>query len=132
MGGGLFKRLNEHIGLVCGQLPDQRRSGHNEHYEMADFVKSAFGVFFFQHQSMLDYQRKMKEKRGLSNLETVFGVGNVPSDTWIRVQLDGIAPQGLSPLFNTALGTAEEAGLLQEYRVLDLPRASGFLGADSP
>lgn len=119
MGGEVFKRLNEHIGRVCGQLPDQRRSGHNEHYEMTDFVKSAFGVFFFQHQSMLDYQRKMKEKRGRSNLETVFGVRKVPSDTWIRTQLDGIAPEGLSPVFNAALGTAEEAGLLQGYRVLD-------------
>ncbi|GHV41816.1 hypothetical protein AGMMS49546_18590 [Spirochaetia bacterium] len=121
MGGEVFKKLNEHIGRVCGQLPDQRRSGHNEQYEMADFVKSAFGVFFFQHQSMLDYQRKMKmkEKRGRSNLETVFGVQNVPSDTWIRAQLDGIGPEGLSPLFNLTLKTAEEAGLLQGYRVLD-------------
>jgi hypothetical protein len=112
MGGEVFKRLNEHIVLVCRELPDQRRSGHNEQYEMADFVKSAFGVFFFQHQSMLDYQRKMKEKHGRSNLETVFGVRNVPSDTWIRAQLDEIAPEGLSPIFNAALGTAEEAGLL--------------------
>ena len=65
----------------------------------------------------------MKEQRGRSNLETVFGVRTVPSDTWIRpqlrAQLDGIAPEGLSPIFNAALGTAEEEGLLQGYRVLE-------------
>jgi hypothetical protein len=27
-------------------------------------VKSAFGIFFFQRQSMLDYQRQMKEQPG--------------------------------------------------------------------
>jgi hypothetical protein len=31
---------------------------------------------------MLDYQRRMKEWRGRSNLETVFGVTSLPSDTW--------------------------------------------------
>ena len=52
MGRGIFKKLKEHIERVCRQLLDQRRSGHNERYKMVDFVKSAFGVFFFQHQSM--------------------------------------------------------------------------------
>jgi hypothetical protein len=58
----------------------------NERYEMGDFVKSAFGVFFFQHQSMLDCQRRMQEKHGGNNMETVFGVTALPSDTWIRAQ----------------------------------------------
>jgi hypothetical protein len=100
-------------------MPDSRRSGHNERYKIADFLKSAFGVFFFQHQSMLDYQRRMKEKHGRNNLETVFGVTALPSDTWIRVQMDRIAPEKFSPLFEASLRIAEEAGLLAGYRVLD-------------
>ncbi|MDR0635753.1 MAG: hypothetical protein LBF87_01585 [Treponema sp.] len=54
-------------------MPDFRRPGHNERCNIAAFVKSAFGVVFFQRQSMLDYQRRMKEQHGRNNLETVFG-----------------------------------------------------------
>jgi hypothetical protein len=86
MGGELFKRLIDNFGRTCGQVPDNRRSGYNERYKTADFVKSAFGVFFFQHRSMLDYQRKMKEKPGRNNPETIFGghghaVGHVDTGT---------------------------------------------------
>jgi hypothetical protein len=89
MGGELFKKLIDNFGRMCGQMPDTRRPGHNERYRIADFVKSAFGVFFFQHPSMLDYQWAMREKRGRNNLEMVFGVSVLPSDTcfergWIR------------------------------------------------
>jgi hypothetical protein len=62
MGGELFKHLIDNFGRMCGQMPDNRRPGHNERYKAADFVKSALGVFFFQHRSMPDYRRKMKEK----------------------------------------------------------------------
>ncbi|MDR1363474.1 MAG: hypothetical protein LBJ35_05440, partial [Spirochaetaceae bacterium] len=60
MGRKVFRGLIDSFNRVCGQMPDTRRPGHNERYEMGDFVKSAFGVFFFQHQSMLDYQRRMQ------------------------------------------------------------------------
>jgi hypothetical protein len=43
----------------------------------ADFVKSAFDVFFFQHQSMLDYQRRMKEQRGAEQSgDCIWGYGS--------------------------------------------------------
>jgi hypothetical protein len=100
-------------------MPDTRRPGHNERYETGDFVKSAFGVFFFQHQSMLDYQRRMQEKHGRNNLETVFGVTALPSDTWIRAQADRIEPGKFTPLFDESLKIAEDAGLLEGYRIRD-------------
>jgi hypothetical protein len=68
---------------------------------------------------MPDYQRRMQERRGRSNLETVFGVTVLPSDTWIREQPDRIPPEQFSGIFNSALEIAEEAGLAEGYRVLD-------------
>jgi hypothetical protein len=119
MGGELFKKLIDNFGRICEQMPDTRRPGHNERYRIADFVKSAFGVFFFQHPSMLDYQRTMKEKRGRNNLETVFGVSVLPSDTWIRAQMDKIPPETFSGIFDSTLQIADGGGLVEAYRVLD-------------
>jgi hypothetical protein len=42
MGGELFKQLIGNFGRMSGQIPDNRRHGHNERYRIADIVKSAF------------------------------------------------------------------------------------------
>jgi hypothetical protein len=65
---------------------------------------------------MLGYQRRMKEQRGRSNLETVFGVTALPSDTWIGAQMDQIPPEQFSGIFNTTVEIAGGAGLLEGCR----------------
>ncbi|MDR2803424.1 MAG: hypothetical protein LBB22_03935 [Treponema sp.] len=61
----------------------------------------------------------MKEKRGRNHLETVFGVTALPSDTWIRAQMDKIAPEKFSGIFDSTQSIADRAGLIAGYRVLD-------------
>jgi hypothetical protein len=61
----------------------------------------------------------MQEKHGRNNLETVFGVTALPSDTWIRAQVDRIEPGKFTPLFDESLKIVEEEGLLEGYRILD-------------
>jgi hypothetical protein len=63
------------------------------------------------------YRRRMREKCGRNNLETVFGVSALPSDTRIRTQMDLIPPEQFGGVFNSALKIADEAGLLDGYRV---------------
>jgi hypothetical protein len=79
----------------------------------------AFAVFFFLYPSLLHFQRVMKTRRRGDNLGTLFGVSEIPSDNKIRELMDGIAPDALSGVFMENLRTAEEAGVLTEYRVLD-------------
>ena len=119
MSGKLFKELRDNFEQVSQHIADTRRQGHNLRYTMGDFVKCAFAVFFFQHQSMLDFQRQMKKRLGRDNMETVFGVSEIPTDTQIRTMMDRTEPEQFSPLFNSSLRIADEAGILDEYRVLD-------------
>jgi len=86
---------------------------------LLDGIKSAFAVFFFQHPSLLDFQRAMKERKKRNNMETLFGVTEIPSDNQIRTLLDGIEPKALGAVFNHTLQTADEAGAIKPYRVLD-------------
>jgi hypothetical protein len=50
---------------------------------------SAFAMLFFQNPSLLSFQERMKKKRGLSNLETIFKVAAIPSDSQMREIIDG-------------------------------------------
>jgi hypothetical protein len=99
MGGETFKKLTASFGRICGRLPEKRRPGHNLRYGIADIVKCAFGVFFFQQQSMPGYQRRMREECGRSNPGTVFEVTALPSDTWIRTRMDLIPPEQSGGVF---------------------------------
>ncbi|MDR1955825.1 MAG: hypothetical protein LBQ30_03120 [Treponema sp.] len=60
MGRGILAaelRRFEETGKKVGENPIwKRREGFNVTYEFADAVKSAFGLFFFQHMSMHSYQ----------------------------------------------------------------------------
>ena len=64
-------------------------------WEMPAVLMSAFAMLFFQHPSLLEYQRRMKQRRGQSNLERVFQVVAIPSDTQMREILDGVPPEPL-------------------------------------
>jgi hypothetical protein len=64
-------------------------------YPLHDTLLSGFALMFFQHPSLLQFQRAMKQKRRRCNLESIFGVHDVPSDTQMREILDGVDPEVL-------------------------------------
>jgi hypothetical protein len=100
-------------------IPDVRHGGNALRYRITDTLTCAFAVFFFLYPSLLHFQRAMKAKRRRNNMETLFGVSEIPCDNRIRELMDGIEPGALSGVFTDNLRTAEEAGALKEYRVLD-------------
>lgn len=73
-------------------VPDERVPSRIQ-WELHDVLMSAFAMFFFQHPNLLHYQRKMKKATGQANLERMFGVSDVPSDTQMRALLDTEAAQ---------------------------------------
>ena len=119
MGAGIFGKLLGGLEAVGEKIPDKRRSGCNLTYRLLDAIKSAFAVFFFRRPSLLDFQRAMKGRKKRNNVETLFGVMNIPSDNQIRTLLDGTAPELLGEVFERTLRVAGEAGAIKPYRVLD-------------
>jgi hypothetical protein len=61
----------------------------------------------------------MKARRRRNNRETLFGVFEIPYENRIRKLTGGIEAGALSEVFMNNLRTAEMAGALKEYRVLD-------------
>jgi hypothetical protein len=102
MGRGIFNSLLNNLEAAAASLADNRREGFDLKYKLIDAFKSAFSVFFFQHPSMLDFQAAMKQKWKHSNLETVMGVQEIPSNMRITTLLDGIDPDSLGGVFNYA------------------------------
>jgi hypothetical protein len=88
---------------------------------LADTLMSGFAMMFFQHPSVLQFQRAMEKKRQRCNLQTIFWVQEVPSDTPMREMLDGVeveALRGLLPqLWEKVRRAGWTSGLPQRYPV---------------
>ena len=74
---------------------DDARAAAQLSYSLPDTLLSGFAMMFFQHPSLLQFQHAMAKKRQRCNLQTIFGVHAVPSDTQMREILDAVKPQTL-------------------------------------
>lgn len=89
-----FEAYRDLLASTFNKIPDQRDPSRIT-WEMPAVLMSAFAMFFFQHPNLLEYQRRMKKKSGRSNLERIFQVAEIPSDTQMRTILDGVPPEAL-------------------------------------
>src|SRR5919197_1313307 len=89
----IIKVLGTTFSVVAdGRVAEQCR------YVLADTLLSGFAMMFFQHPSLLQFQRAMAKKHQRCNLQTIFGVQEIPSDTQMREILDGVEVEALRGL----------------------------------
>jgi hypothetical protein len=90
--------------LAAPRRPDRVDSS------LHDTLLSSFALMGFQYPSRRAFQRKMQQRRGRCNLETIFGVTQGPSDTQRRAMLAGVAPEGLRSLLPGLFDQMRRAG----------------------
>jgi hypothetical protein len=96
-------------------FPDDRDSDRIS-YPLHDSIMSGFAMFFFQHPSLLEFQRRMKQRRGRCNLQTIFGVSVVPSDTQMRDLLDDAPTEPLRLLLGDLFEGVRRAGWAKDFK----------------
>ena len=112
-----FDDLQAMLQQRVEQLPDCRQ-GRNTQYRMPDAALGAFGIFFTQSPSFLEYQRRLQEHKARNNAHTLCGVTQIPCDNHIRTLLDPIAPGHFDPVFLEVFARLEPHHLLESFRVL--------------
>src|SRR5919109_2325382 len=103
------------LSTTFGRIPDTRCPDRVD-YSLHATLMSGFALMFFQHASLLEFQRKMQQRRGRCNLETLFGVHEVPSDTQIREILDGVPVALLRQALPELWDKVRRAGWAKEYK----------------
>jgi hypothetical protein len=79
------------LATTFGDVEDPR-AAEQLSYPLHDTLMSGFAMMFFQHASLLQFQRAMEKKRRRCHVQTIFGVHEIPSDTQMREILDGVKP----------------------------------------
>ena len=75
-------------------VPDQRAG--NASLDLADALRSGYALFALKDPSLLAFdERRMTDR----HLHTIFKIGQVPSDTQLRILLDDVEPADLRPVY---------------------------------
>jgi hypothetical protein len=114
-----FDHLQALLRQYTAGLPDVRKPSPNTRYTIQNAALGAFGIFFMQSPSFLEYQRLLNQCQGHDNAQTLFGVEPIPCDNQIRTLLDPIAPRYFAPVFFEVFAHLEQQRWLEPWRVLD-------------
>ena len=110
----LLPSLLAGLKAICATFPDGRK-GRGGNIEIADFGLAAFSMFFMQSGSFLAYQRALEKGQGRSSGQTLFGIGRIPSDNYIRDMLDEADPALLQPCFERMETLLAEPAMRQAF-----------------
>jgi Transposase DDE domain len=106
-----FDTLMKTLSDEFERLPDHRRA--NTSYDLADVLRSAFAMFSLKSPSLLAFREQTKPER--QNLQAIYHIGAIPSDTQMRATLDPVSPLPLRTLFATLFAILCEAGVIKQY-----------------
>lgn len=113
-----FDDLQALLHRWLAQLPEHRQPGPNTSYASTDAALGAFGIFFTQSPSFLEYQRHLQQAQGQNNAYTLFGVEQLPCNTQVRNLLDPLLPSQRDGVYLEVFERLAPQGSLANWRVL--------------
>lgn len=106
-----FDTLMKTLSDKFANLPDHRRA--NATYDLADVLRSAFAMFSLKSPSLLSFRGQTKQER--QNLQSIYHIEVIPSDTQMRAALDPVSQLPLRELFAKLFAQLCEAVVIKEY-----------------
>lgn len=106
-----FEALMQVVSTAFAQIADHRRS--NTSYRLADLLRSAFAMFSLKSPSLLSFREQTTVE--YQNLQNIYQIGDIPSDTGMRAGLDPVKPKPLRALLAKLFAILVQAGMVKEY-----------------
>lgn len=113
-----FGNLLHTLKLSFSEIKDKRDQSKIR-YLLENIYTSAFAIFFLQDPSLLAFQRRIQKKNNKNNLQTIFGVSKIPSDTQLRDVIDNHDNVSISRVFRDFLTKLQRGGQLTKYSFIE-------------
>jgi hypothetical protein len=108
----LVKSFKKEVG--CTQ---DWRVGASVEHGVCDTCLSGLAMFHFQDPSLLAFQRRQEVKQRQSNLESLFGVSKIPSDSQMREIIDCVPSEVFRPVYTKYFSSLQRAKYLERYEI---------------
>ena len=109
---GLLKNVRK----VFDNMPNKKRDNT---IGISDCLMSALAMFSLKAPSLLAFDEQKQDKIVSHNLRTLYGVKNIPCDTYMREVLDEVDPKDIRDCFLSIFYEAQRSKLLESYNFLD-------------
>jgi len=87
---------------------------------LVDHLMSGLALFGLKYPSLLQFERDHREEATIrANLQALYGVARVPSDTRLRERLDALDPACLLPLYKALFAQLQRGKGLEGFDYLD-------------
>lgn len=113
-----FTALLGYLQVAVAKLEDPRKDSPNKRYSIKDAVLSAFGAFFMQCESFIEYQRQLNSRKGRDNTQTIFEASKIPTDNQICNIIDSMKAGTLVEVFTQICRRLKTKGYLKPFEVL--------------
>jgi hypothetical protein len=111
-----FGSLRNALSSLFNQFPDMRQQAKTD-YSIHDAMMSGFACMYFQDSSLLQFQEQLREAENRDNLQTLFGVKDIPEETQLRDIVDEIESEWLSPIFKDYFSRLQRGKHLLQYQI---------------
>ncbi len=114
---GLLKKVRTVFNSVPAPQRDSR--GKKRQMSSSDLLMSALAMFGTKSPSLLEFDKSGRhEKAVIYNLEKLYGVNKVPSDTYMREELDEVDPENLRGAFLALFKAVQRGKVLERYQFM--------------
>ncbi len=113
--------LLREVRKVFEKIPSVRTNarGRERNISVADSLMSALAMFSLKSPSLLAFDQALKDPVIRHNLKSLYHVKQAPSDTYMREELDEVAPGSLRKCFLSVFEAAQRGKLFERYCFLD-------------
>jgi len=86
---------------------------------LADHLMSGLAVFGLKYPSLLQFDQDQNVKLTQSNLQSLYGIGQAPCDTYLRERLDTVNPRHLRKAYSRLLSELQRGKGLEGFSYMD-------------
>jgi hypothetical protein len=108
------------------KFPDIRFG--NISISLSDALMSGFAIFSLKEPSLLAFDNRLQDKSILKNIESVYGICNVPDDSRMREILDNVNPAYFKSPFKTVFREIQRGGALNPMKYIEGHYLSSLAG----
>ena len=91
----------------------------NIKFSTTDYFLSGLAIFHLKYKSLLQLDKDKKDQDKFKNLQNLYLVDNIPSDTQFRVGMDKIISKQLKFVFSLLISKLLDSKVLYSYKSLD-------------
>jgi len=113
-----FGSLRNGLSSLFQGIPDWRESVRTD-YSIHDAMMSGFACMYFQDPSLLRFQQRLREAENRDNLQTLFGVNDIPGETQLRDIVDEVGSEEFRPIFKDYFSRLQRGKHLLQYQLFD-------------